>query len=744
MNDVKPLPDIGPSGTLKWKPETACDPYLVWADLTTNYAPDSGGWVGVLVELTTPDAHEAFRTALTTDGITHFIPGGLRQPKQTTCFLTGFVTLVGLRILVGQVGAGAVERFSLQQSRTDLKVAGRYAKDLLAGRLAHTEANVLWATGEKGKAADGTAYAHKGTFIGVIDDGFPFVSAAGLTQNSDRRVHLWDQGWESYSSEEAPAGPSSSKDPYWQTAWGWYTQSGTENGAFEGFLYGRELKTAPEPAVVRGDSRAYVESHYFDRVPRHTHGAAVLGLAAPWALRGPRAAWPDHVSGLALVQLPTRTVDDTSGGSLAMRVLDGLRYILWQESMTRPPQGNPRNVVVNVSYGVQAGPHDGSSMFERALKEMLDQHEHLHVVLPAGNSHLAGGHARRRVEKSDKSDFHFFVLPDNASDTHVELWLPLDANAEVHIQPPGMPKPMGPIRAGEAKVYGMPDSSDPSRRIEFAAIYPRRVAQSNTKSMLLLCIGATRNELGADGLGTAMGLDGERRRAVLATPGLWRMTVTNCGTELLDVDAWIERDDAGADHSGGNRQAYFPDSAAIPLEPANATPEGTLNGIATLQHARAHVVGATQPDGEMARYSAAGDAGQGLPSAAAPADWSWAVSGLKTHGFAPGTVTRINGTSAASAVFARKLAVKPVARELALEPPPEPVGSMASAPSSPQSQLPRMPRTPPEVAEHQRGAPRRLRGPQERPQIPFDVFSADAKAISGLLGPDAQQPVQPR
>lgn len=724
MTGAESLPDIGQFGTvLKWthqytKPETACDPYLVWADLTTNHAAEIGGWVGVLVELVTPESHEAFRTAFMQDGVTHFIPGGLGQ-WNTTRFLSGFVTLAGLTTLVEQVGLRTVERFSLQQSRTDLKGVSESARDLLAGNLNRAESTVLWATGEKGNLK-----AHEGTYIGVIDDGFPFVSAAGLMKDPGRRVHLWDQGWESYSSEAAPTGPSSSEDLYWQTAWGWYTQSGTTNGTFEGFLYGRELKAAPEPAAVHGDSRAYVESHYFDRIPRHTHGAAVLGLAAPWALRGPRAAWPDHVSGLALVQLPTRTVDDTSGGSLAMRVLDGLRYILWQESMTRPPQGNPRDVVVNVSYGVQAGPHDGSSMFERALKEMLDANAHLHVVLPAGNSHLAGGHARRHLkEKGSTADFKFFVLPDNASDTHVELWLPKDANVEVHIQPPGMSKPMGPIRAGEAKVHGVLPRGAPSHRIEFAAIYPKRVAQSNTKSMLLLCIGATRNDLGTNGLGTAMGLDGECRRAVLATPGLWRMTVTNCGTEPVDVDAWIERDDAGADHSGGNRQAYFPDSAAIPLKPANATPEGTLNGIATLQHERAHVVGATQPDGQMARYSSAGDAGQGLPSAVAPGDWSWAVPGLKTHGFAPGTITRINGTSAASAVFARKLALHPIARHLpSVAQDPVPLGSPLPAPPPAPSPTPPLPSSPPAAAEHQPEAPRSLRGPPAQPQIPFDVF----------------------
>jgi hypothetical protein len=691
-----------------------CDPYLLWADVTTHRDAALTGRVAVLVELAHHDGHAGFREAIRSEDELSFIPGGLAQ-QDGTRFLTGFVTLAGLQNLVRLMGRGSVRRFTLQQSRTDLAVADGRLRDLVQERLNHDEGDAVWAQGEA------CAQGGEGTFLGIVDDGFPFAALTGLMNDPARRVHLWDQGWESYGSEAAPPGPESRGDPCWQTAWGWYTRQsrrGSE-GAFAGFLYGRELKTLPPSAVAQagGGRDVYADSRYFDRAPRHTHGAAVLALAAPWAVRGSAAAWPEHVSGLALVQLPTRTVDDTSGGSLAMRVLDGLRYMLWQESMSRPAAG-VRNVVANVSYGVQAGPHDGSAMFERALQEMLDANPHLHVVLPAGNSHLAGCHARRVIGKSDSAELKLFVLPDNASDTHVELWLPKDAAVQVQIQSPGV---AGPVAIGkhEAKVFATCAGSH-ATRIEFAATYAAEVAQSDTRTMVLISIGATRNDLNADGLGTAPGLNGEPRRAVLATPGLWRLTVRNLGSASVTVDAWIERDDAGADRSRGNRQAYFPDSGVEELRQHNASPEGTLNGIATLKHARVHVVGATTPDGQMARYSAAGEEGQGLPSAVAPADWSRAVSGLKTRGFAPGTVTRINGTSAASAVFARQLALAPIPRSLEI--PDRGTVVQQSSSKIPTASPPLTPR----AAEHQPEASRSLRGPQHQLPIPFDVFKQDA------------------
>ena len=143
--------------------------------------------------------------------------------------------------------------------------------------------------------------------------------------------------------------------------------------------------------------------------------------------------------------------------------------------------------------------------------------------------------------------------------------------------------------------------------------------------------------------------------------GLWELTVTNLSQVEVTVNAWVERGDAPPDQTGGSRQAYFPDSRVDGLQPDNATPEGALNGIATLRHERAHVIGAMRRDGPLSDYSAADVHPQPprkleLPRVVAPADWSLNVPGLRTLGFTDGAITRINGTSAACAVYTRALA----------------------------------------------------------------------------------------
>jgi hypothetical protein len=632
-----------------------CDPYLIWADVTTDESAQGEGSIAVLVELAPNESYAEFRARMNTDEAIHFIPNSLEQDTGTR-FVTGSTNVARLPFLVEQVVNGSIERLTLQQSRTDL----------VRAMASHWSAkhDRLEPDGSGGPQVEGAFQqdGHTGTFVGVIDDGFPLHRVRALLDDPSRLFCFWDQGWSPRQGGSAGLQYSSARALHWQAAWGQYTRP-SGSASFQGFLYGQELKSMP--AVADGD--VYMLSGYGYPAPRHTHGAAVLGLAAPWLARRQSAiTWPDHISGLALVQLPTSTVDDTSGGSLAMCVLDGLRYILWQERMNRPVSG-PRPVVANISYGVHAGPHDGSSMFERAVVEMLDHHDYLRVALPAGNAQRADCHARCTLavsgQKSAAARVDLCVQPDNASDTHVELWLPKTAKVLLRIQAPGSDTPVE-IRTGEAKIHCEAVGST-LKRVHFAAVYAEDVAQSLDKKMILLSIGSTRNDVAATQNGTALGLAQKRRRAVLGCPGLWRLTLVNEGDAEVTVDVWVERDDAAPDRSYGSRQAHFLGTCA--------TSEGTLNGIATLQHARASVVGAMRDDGPLSDYSAAAqNAGENLPTVVVPADWSRSVAGLRTIGFAPGAMSRVNGTSAACAVYTRtcafeSLLVGPLQRAAALK-----------------------------------------------------------------------------
>jgi len=72
------------------------------------------------------------------------------------------------------------------------------------------------------------------------------------------------------------------------------------------------------------------------------------------------------------VQLPSLTGADSAGGSLSAQVLDGVRYGL--DVCT----GDAR-IVINLSCGSFASPHDGSSLIEQAPDELL------RLVVPPGD-----------------------------------------------------------------------------------------------------------------------------------------------------------------------------------------------------------------------------------------------------------------------------------------------------------------------------------------------------------------------
>jgi hypothetical protein len=670
-----------------------CDPYLVWADAVTarlrpaalpeSTPPADEVDIAVMVELKAAGEYAQFLNWINADPDAsesrRFVPNG-HEPPAGTQFVTGQVNRAGLALLVSGVVSGDIARFQLQESRPDIaQTCGNGWQACQESQpQPQPQPQPQAQPDDKVAAEPSKLEVQRGTYLGIVDDGLPALRVAQAILHTGLSAHLWDQGWQPRESMSCAAGPHAEPGPYWDVPWTAEAAPAPSTAStMRGYLYGRRLKPVPKTGMV--GSAGGKEHRYFHPPPRQSHGAAVLGLLAPW-LSDARGAVkvPPYISGLAMVQLPTRTVVDTSGGSLAMRVLDGLRYVLWQEEADRSGQESPRPVVANVSYGVHAGPHDGTSMFERALLEMLDAHPHLHVVLPAGNAARAGCHAQRTLSAkggpADAGVFMLQVLPDNGRDSFVEIWLPPGAAVSIEIRPPGADQVFS-IGEGEARIHFEPEPGERSRpkQVHFGAVYPDSVAQGTHGTMALVAIGPTRRARQDQAI---HGCAQQRRRLdVAGYTGLWELKVCNLTEDKVTVDAWVERGDAAPDASGGSRQAHFPDSCHESVRLGNATPEGTLNGIATMSHARLHVVGAMRADGALSDYSAAGPARAPAtrtgPDVVVVADASRNLPGIRTMGFVPGAVDRINGTSAACAVFASALARQLSDHGMPGDPPPE-------------------------------------------------------------------------
>jgi len=154
------------------------------------------------------------------------------------------------------------------------------------------------------------------------------------------------------------------------------------------------------------------------------------------------------------VQLPHWATAETSGGWLTPVVLDALIYILDRADKVAARDGTTSlPVVVNLSYGKIAGPHDGTELLESAIDQLIaSRPTPLRVVLPAGNHYLARCHTCFELRTADQIEtLQWRVQPDNRSASFMEIWLPYseagESEAEVEVRittPEGAVSPGSP------------------------------------------------------------------------------------------------------------------------------------------------------------------------------------------------------------------------------------------------------------------------------------------------------------
>ena len=188
----------------------------------------------------------------------------------------------------------------------------------------------------------------------------------------------------------------------------------------------------------------------------------MLDLAAG----APPESDPARSPKIIFVQLPSYAVDDTSGGSMVPHVMDALAYIRNRVDHRAP-------IVVNLSYGSMAGPHDGSTILESTIDAVIEEamgavpperpkryrsalplerpKRYLSVVLPAGNNFESDGHGVLTLDKEHRTrSLEWQVLPGDTTDTFLELWYPRAAAESIRfeIQPPTGPSQADPCRRG--------------------------------------------------------------------------------------------------------------------------------------------------------------------------------------------------------------------------------------------------------------------------------------------------------
>lgn len=484
--------------------------------------------------------------------------------------------------------------------------------------------------------------AIKRPVMAVIDDGCAFAherfrSRTGQSWRARVR-YLWDQGRDAQGPWQAPAGQG----------------------------YGRELSGAAIEALITAagggvafdEEALYRQADYQGAQRVLSHGTHVLDLAAG-ADPQTSAESPDII----FVQLPRYAVDDTSGASMVTHVMDALAYIAARTAIDQP-------LVINLSYGSMAGPHDGSTLIESAMDAFLaqrrrEQQQHgsrpaTHLVLPAGNGFELAGHASWTLDGERSSQTLLWQLPaDDRTDSFLEIWYPRSALGRIELC---VTPPFGPsVTVPPDTMVALRDS--PQSLPSAALIHRGRVVCGPQDAMALLALAPTSLEPGAG------------RQP--APAGLWRVEVRfAAGREqgaAVPCDAWIERDDPGLGSYAPARQSRFIENAVSPglnePSPAGALIRRDGSGNSIAHGALSTVVGAclARPGAPvLSRYSAAGlplgsprrlawGAPRIWPDLVAPGDESEVRPGIRAAGNRSGSTVRMNGSSVAAPQVARRL-----------------------------------------------------------------------------------------
>ena len=429
----------------------------------------------------------------------------------------------------------------------------------------------------------------KSPLLAVIDDGFDFLNSRYYSDDHSRFIAVWDQN---------------------------------NNKVIDDSEINKNSQ--------HGNSLDTYNNYFQYPLKKRTHGSAVLQAATKQVSK----AGPVHNgTPLLAVQIPAETASDASGGSLGAKALDALRWIF----DVAATEGVDRPVVVNLSMGTDAGAHDGSSIFEEALDELLTLREvNTAIVVPAGNTGSKNGHLSKIVPGSAEFNIDWFIPSDDQTDSFLEIWT--DKGAEITVS---LTNPNGDTL--ESVVVG---SCEVLKREGDVAPYAmvanmRQNTLSTKRNVVLLAIAAT-----------------QPRHAchVLAPSGYYRVSIKNNSQSVTAVQAWLERDGAVYGRSSIGKQGFI-----VPAESSKHLKDGaknTLNSIANGQHTI--VVGAAKMPipprsaPEPVEYSGYSST---KPPILAPGDEGQhpAAQGLPVEETVGRDIYRIGGTSLAAAMVSRWL-----------------------------------------------------------------------------------------
>lgn len=520
--------------------------------------------------------------------------------------------------------------------------------------------------------------------VGIIDRGIPLNHARLCDANGTRILASWqiDADWEPARQAHVPFGREVYKNDIDDAL---NSTSGDE-------AFNERLGLVDMQSRNRANDVMY----------RQSHGAAILDRAAGAAPDAP----PENIW-VIVVNLPSRASIGSSGGfldyfaSLAAQRLQLLADWLWLSLFPNEPivDGGGFPVVMNLSFGKNAGPQSSDDFFHKAIEGIRKDRPRQAPFIPviaAGNDNLEEGHAKQRVPphilNPDPVVQGWWVQPEDQSPSFLEVWSePIDnkyleatSTDEKETIPftfdvlqPGVDR--SELRNSEPKIDhirllnrgGTQDehSKNLFGEAPFAAIAVRKFAEPGafgfSRLQFTICVLPTvDHQPGAD----------------VVPSGEWRIEITNLTPAQVTFDFMVQTDEPDGRSTRTSQRSWLTDAAyrrhdetgrvadsysypgleSTHLDPSTVKRHGTLNSTAVGKGFIA-VAGHREMDGRPAAYSSTGARNaqnRHVPDVSFPNEDGAAHRGVLASGSKDGSVLPIGGTSMAAAMATRRLSLE--------------------------------------------------------------------------------------
>lgn len=284
-------------------------------------------------------------------------------------------------IFTGAVSLDAIAKLSALEGVTRIESAREMVDELDLASV-ETRVNLVHA-GPPGRRGSGV-------IVGIVDSGIDYTHPAFRNPDGTSRIlFIWDQNLTAGAGEAPPPG----------------------------FTFGVQYSSAQINAALATANPFATVRH---RVGTGDHGTHVAGIAAGNG-RGSSPTQPEFrfvgVAPEADIIVVAVGGSGAEGMATSTNALDAVNYVYQRAGALNRP------VAVNMSLGDNLGPHDGTSLLERGLDNLLGAAGRA-FVKSAGNVGSARHHASGTVATGATVDIGFAQPAGNTTPDQLDFWYP--------------------------------------------------------------------------------------------------------------------------------------------------------------------------------------------------------------------------------------------------------------------------------------------------------------------------------